>query len=68
MMLLDYFVVFGWIFGKMDEISKIWANFGVLHRSVGIPCSSVGPRQGVEGPCRGVVKREAWISLGYVEA
>ena len=47
MMLLDYFGVFGWIFGKMDEISKIWANFRVLRRNVGIPRSSVGPRQGV---------------------
>ena len=30
----------------MDEISKIWANFGVLCCSVRIPCSSVGPRYG----------------------
>ena len=31
----------------MDEISKIWANFGVLRRGVGIPRSSIGPRRGV---------------------
>ena len=47
MMLLDYFGVFCWISGKMDEISKIWANFEVLCRGVGIPHSSVGPRHGV---------------------
>ena len=47
MMLLDYFGVFGWIFGKMDEIIKIWAISGVLRRGVGIPHNSVGPRQGV---------------------
>ena len=45
MMLLDYFRVFSWIYGKRDEISKIWANFGVLCHGVGIPRSSVGPRR-----------------------
>ena len=43
MMFLDYFGVFGWIYGKRNEISKIWANFGVLSHDVGIP-----PRQGVD--------------------
>ena len=47
MMLLDYFGVFGWIYEKMDEISKIWENFGVLHHGIGIPRSSVGPRPDV---------------------
>ena len=37
MMLLDYFGVFGWISGKMEEINKIWAISGVLRRGVGIP-------------------------------
>ena len=57
MMLLDYFGVFGWISGKMDEINKIWANFGVLSRGVRIPHSSVGPRQGVACPRRNVAER-----------
>ena len=47
MMLLDYFGVFGCIYGKIDEISKIWAISGVLRRSVGIPCNSVGPHRGM---------------------
>ena len=57
MMLLDYFRVFSWIYGKRDEISKIWANFGVLCHSVGIPRSSVGPRHGL-------VEREVWTASG----
>ena len=63
---LDYFGVFGWISGKRDEIIKIWANFGVLRRGIGIPCSSIGPHQGV-ARCS-VAKREAWTSLGYAKA
>ena len=47
MILLDYFGVFGWISGKMDEISKIWAISGVLRCGVGIPRSSVGPHRGL---------------------
>ena len=31
-------------FGKKVRNQQIWAIFGVLCRSVGIPCSSVGPR------------------------
>ena len=38
-------------------------NFGVLRRSVGIPHSSVSPRQGVACPRCDVVEREAWTSL-----
>ena len=57
MMLLDYFGVFGWIYGKRDEISKIWSNFEVLYRGVGIPRSSIGPR-------RGVAEREVWTASG----
>ena len=37
---------------------------GVLHRGVGIPSSSVGPRQGVACPHRDVVEREDWLALG----
>ena len=33
MMLLDYLRVFGWISGKMDEISKIWVISGVIYMS-----------------------------------
>ena len=49
-------------------------NFRVLHYGVGIPRSSVSPRQGVACsrrgatcPHRGVAEREAWISLRYAE-
>ena len=55
MMLLDYFRVFGWIYGKRDEINQIWAISRVLRHGVGIPRS-------------GVAEREAWTSLGYTEA
>ena len=41
--------------------SAYLGNFGVLRRGVGIPRSSVSPRQ-----C--VAEREAWKSLGYAEA
>ena len=34
-------------------------NFRVLCRDVGIPRSSVSPRQGVACPCRGTAMREA---------
>ena len=47
MMLLDYFGVLGWIFGKKGRNQQIWANFGVLRRDVGILRNSVGPHQGV---------------------
>ena len=50
MMLLDYFGVFFWISGKRDKFSKIWSNFRVLCIGVGIPRSSVGPRQGMACP------------------
>ena len=43
-------------------------NFGVLHRGVGIPRSSVIPRQGVACPHRGMAEREAWTSLRYATA
>ena len=33
-------------------------NFGVLRRDIGIPCSSVGPYQGVACPHHGVAERE----------
>ena len=56
MILLDYFWVFGWISGKRVEIRKIWANFGVLRRGIGIPHSSVGPHQGVACPLHGVAE------------
>ena len=41
-------------------------NFGVI-RGVGIPRSSVSPRQGVACPRCGEAEREVWISLGYTE-
>ena len=62
--LLDYIGVFGWISRKNDEISKILANFGVLRRGIGIPPSSVGPRQGMACPCCGVAKRRLGQALG----
>ena len=59
----DAFGVFCWISGKRDEISKIWANFGVLRRDVGIPCSNVGPRQGIACPRSGVAERRLFATL-----
>ena len=32
MMLLDYFRVFGWIYGKRDEIRKSWQFRGPTQR------------------------------------
>ena len=58
MMLLNYFRVFGWIFGKRDKNQQLWVTFRVLCHGVGIPCSNVGPHQGVASPCRGVAERE----------
>ena len=65
MMLLDYFWVFGCIYAKRDEISKIWAMSRVLSCGVGIPRSSVGPRQGVACPHCSVAKKEDLASLKY---
>ena len=39
-------------------------NFGVLRRGVGIPHSSVGPRQGMACPPRGMAKRGVWTASG----
>ena len=64
MMLLDYFGVFRWVFGKMDEINKIWANFEILCRGVGIPRSNVSPRQGVTCPHRGMAERRLGQASG----
>ena len=41
----------------MDEISKIWAISEALRCGVGIPLSSVSPRQGVAFPRRGVAEK-----------
>ena len=62
------FEVFGCIFGKMDEMSKIWASSGVLRRSVVTLCSSVGPCQGMTFPRHDVVEKEDLSSLGYAAA
>ena len=47
---------------------KICANYGVLRCGVGIPRSSIGPRQGVACPRRGVAEREDLDNLEYDEA
>ena len=47
---------------------KIWANYRVLRCSVGIPRSSVGPRQGVACPHRGVAESGFLDSLEYAAA
>ena len=57
MMLLDYFGVFSWIYGKMDEINKIWVISRVLRRGIGIPRNCVGPCQDVACPCQGMAER-----------
>ena len=43
-------------------------NFRVLCRVIGIPSSSVSPRQGMACPRSGTTEREAWTSLRYAEA
>ena len=67
MMLLDYFGVFGWISGKMDEISKFGHFRGptprrrdptLQHRSTprrGMPTPQRGREGGLDKPrvCRG---------------
>ena len=62
MMLLDYF---GFLVGFLEKGTKSTnlGNFGVLRCNVGIPRSSVSPRQGVACPRRGAAEREAWTSL-----
>ena len=52
------------MYGKRDEISKIWANFRVLRCGIGIPRSNVGPRQGVACPHLNVAKKEVWTASG----
>ena len=63
----EYSFVFGWFSRKMDEIMKVWANYGVLRCGVGIPRSSVGLHQGVACPRRYVAEREDLASLGYAQ-
>ena len=48
---------FYWISRKKDEINKIWAHFKVLRHNVEMPRRSVGPRQGVACPRRGMAER-----------
>ena len=60
------FVGFGWIYGKIEEIRKIWAMSRVLRRDVGTPHNDVGtphcrkgPRHDVECPRHSVAELEA---------
>ena len=58
MMFLDYY---GFLVGFLEKWTKS-ANlefFGVVCHCVGIPRSSIGPRQGVACSRRDVVEREA---------
>ena len=64
MTLLDYFGVFGWIYGKGTKSENL-GNFGVLRHDVGIPRSNVSPRQGVSWPRHDATEREAWTSLWF---
>ena len=67
MMLLDYF---GFLVGFLEKGTKSanLGNFKVLHRGIGIPCSSVSPCQGVACPCLCAAEREAWTNLKYAKA
>ena len=58
MMLLDYFGVFGWIYGKGTKLANL-GNFKVLRHDVGIPRSSVSPCQGVAWTRHDTIEREA---------
>ena len=62
-MLLDYV---GFLVGFLEKWMKSTnlGKFGVLRCGVVIPCSSIGPCQGVACPCRGVVERKVWTSSG----
>ena len=51
-------------FWKNGRNQQIWANVGVLHCSVGIPGSSVGPRQGMACPRHGVANMGLGQALG----
>ena len=67
-------VVFGDAFGllwgfwlefwKNGQNQQVWANFEVLRHGVRIPRSSIGPRQGVVCPHRGVAKRRLGQASG----
>ena len=59
---IQLFFLFWLDFWKKGGNKKIWANFGVLHRGVGIPRSIIGPCQGVACPHRGVAEREVWTA------
>ena len=65
-MLLDYFGVFGWISGKMDEISKS-AQFRGPTLRLREPTQQrrSTPRHGMSTPRHG--REEAWKSLGYTK-
>ena len=56
--------------GIMEKGTKLanLGNFGVLRHGVGIPRSSVSPRQGMACPRNSAAEMEAWTSLGYVKA
>ena len=55
---------FGWISGKNGRNQQIWVIFRVLRRNVGIPCNSVGQRQGVACARHGMAEREVWTTSG----
>ena len=57
MILLDYFGLLVGFLEKGTKSSNL-GNFGVLRHSIGIPRSSVSPRQGT-------ADREPWTSLEY---
>ena len=59
-----FFILVGFL-EKWAKSCKIGQTVGVLCRGVGIPHSSIGPRQGVACPRRGVAKREDLASLEY---
>ena len=55
------FEVFGWISGKMDEMSKTLASSRVLRHGVVTLHSNVGPRQGVACPRRRATPRRSTV-------
>ena len=60
----EFSFVFGWISRKMEEISKIWANYGVLCYGVGALRSSIGPHQGMACPRCGMAEKGLGQALG----
>ena len=55
---------FSWIYGKIEEIRKIWAMSRVLRQDVGTPRRSEGPLHDVASPRHSVAELEPGQASG----